>query len=160
MSERILLLIRSIERDLASIAELFDDIGEEQLSDGAPEEQLIVLAYRLHSLYNAFENIFRSIAMAFENSDDARWHAQLLQRMRLDVMPVRPAAIDEETYDALDELRRFRHLFRHAYDVKLDPARLRLVLHKALRLKAIYHSCLERFLEFLRSLEDTSLISR
>ena len=79
-----------------------------------------MLAFRLHSLYNAFDNVFQNIAAAYENTpDDAtRWHAQLLQRMRLDLMPVRPAVIDKAAYDALDELRRFRHLFRYAYDVE------------------------------------------
>jgi len=73
--------------------------------------------------------------------------------MRLDIMPVRPAVIDGEAYDALDELRRFRHVFRYAYDMNLDPQRLRLVLSKARQLKAIYRSQLEEFLEFLRSLQ-------
>ena len=47
---------------------------------------MIVIAYRLHSLYIAFENIFRNIAASFENHlDQAGWHRQLLQRMRLDL---------------------------------------------------------------------------
>jgi hypothetical protein len=60
-------------------------------------DTLIVIAYYLHNLYNAFENLFTNIARTFENSlDDAgRWHTQLLERMRLDVTPLRPAVIDE-----------------------------------------------------------------
>jgi hypothetical protein len=38
----------------------------------------------------------------------------------------------------MDELRRFRHLFRHAYGIELDPLRLQLVLAKATVLRAIY----------------------
>lgn len=86
------------------------------------------------------------------SSDCTPWHAQLLQRMRLDLMPVRPAVIDETAYDALDELRRFRHLFRHAYDVELDPQRLRLVLHKAMHLHGVYRPQFEHFLAFVRTL--------
>jgi len=73
--------------------------------------------------YNTFENIFRNVAAVFENSVDdvERWRVRLLERMRLDVLPLRPAVIDDAAYDALDELRRFRHLFRHAYSVKLAP---------------------------------------
>jgi hypothetical protein len=54
----------------------------------------------------------------------------------------------EQLYDAIgtptltdeageDELGRFRHMFRYAYDVELDPQRLRLVLSKALQPKVI-----------------------
>lgn len=39
-------------------------------------------------------------------------------------MTLRPAVIDGEAYDGLDELRRFSRLFRHAYSVELDPLRL------------------------------------
>ena len=155
MNEKFLLLERSIQKDLEAIERLFAAIGTEDLADDASEEALIVLAYRLHNLYNAFENIFQNIAATFENTldDSARWHAQLLERMRLDAMPIRPAVIDDTAYDALDELRRFRHLFRYAYDMELDPQRLRLVLTKALQLKAIYRPQFERFLEFLRALQ-------
>jgi hypothetical protein len=81
-----------------------------------------VVAYRLHGLYSSFENVFRNVASSFENRlDAAAWHQQLLQRMRLDLSPVRPAIIDGEAYEKLDELRRFRHLFLTGYGVKLDP---------------------------------------
>ena len=70
----------------------------------------------------------------------------------MDVMPLRPAVIDDAAYDALDELRRFRHLFRHMYGIKLDPLRLRLVMHKAPKLEAVYADQLQRFLDFLQDL--------
>ncbi len=155
MREKFLLLERNIQHDLQAIEHLYQAIGTPVVTDDAGEETLIVLAYRLHNLYNAFENVFQSIATAFENTidDSARWHAQLLHRMRLDVMPLRPAVIDDRAYDALDELRRFRHVFRYAYDVEIDPRRLRLVVSKALQLKAFYLPQIEHFLEFLRDLQ-------
>ena len=118
---------------------------------------MIVIAYHLHNLYNAFENIFQNIAAVFENdvADSERWHARLLEPMRLDIMPLRPAVIDDEAYDTLDELRRFRHLFRHAYAIDLDPQRLALVWHNALALKTIYREQLEAFVAFLRDLAES-----
>jgi len=134
MREKFLLLERSIQHDWMTIERLYTEIGTPTLNADATEETLIVVAYRLHNLYNAFENIFRNIAAAFENQLDeaSGWHSPLLQRMCLDLMPVRPAVIDAAAYAALDELRRFRHVFRSAYGVDLDAARLRLVLDKAL----------------------------
>jgi len=112
------------------------------------------VAYRLRGLYSAFENIFRNIASAFENQlDPSAWHRQALQRMRLDLSPVRPAVIDDEAYEKLDELVRFRHLFRTGYGIRLDASRLALVVQKAMELKSIYRQQIERFLEFLRTLQ-------
>ncbi len=77
------------------------------------EEQTIVVAYHLHNLYSAFEDIFQRVAETFENqvSDRAQWHAQLLRRMTLDIEGIRPRLLSPETFDCLDELRRFRHVF-------------------------------------------------
>ncbi len=154
MDDKILVLTNSIRRDLEAIATIYDELERHPLKADTDDDTLIVIAYHLHNLYNAFENIFQNIAAVFENSTDdvERWHAQLLERMRLDVMPLRPAVIDDETYDGLDELRRFRHLFRHAYSMKLDPLRLQLVMGKALALKETYADQLERFVGFLQGL--------
>jgi hypothetical protein len=154
MREKAIILERSIQSDLATIADIYAKINI-QAMDNADENSLIVLAYRFHSLYSAFENIFYQIAKTFENQLDveAGWHSQLLQRMRLDLMPIRPSVIDETAYKCLDELRRFRHLFRSAYGVDLDPQRLQLVLNKALELRAIYSQQIAALLNFLQTLQ-------
>jgi hypothetical protein len=154
MNDKILVLTNSIRRDLETIAAIYSELERHPLAADTDDDTLIVIAYHLHNLYNVFENIFQNIAAVFENSVDdvGRWHAQLLERMRLDVTPLRPAIIDDVTYDALDELRRFRHLFRHAYSVQLDPLRLQLVMRKALALKAAYAAQFEQFIDFLQSL--------
>lgn len=155
MNEKYLVLERSIRADLDAIDGLYGALGGPDLAASGSEDDLIVVAYRLHSLYTAIENIFRNIAVAFENqlSDRAGWHRELLQRMKLDLTPVRPAVIDQDAYGKLDELLRFRHFFRTAYGVPLDASRLQLALDQALALKGQYRTQLERFLEFVRSLE-------
>ena len=151
MNEKFLILERNIQKDLETIN---DDLGSPKLDERESQETVIVVAYRLHSLYSAFENIFRTIASAFENQvDQAGWHRQLLERMRLDLTPIRPAVIDSEIYDKLDEMLRFRHVFRTLYGYTLDPLRLQIMLRKALELKPLYQSQIERFLQFLRQLE-------
>lgn len=153
MREKAIVLERSIQHDLVTIDAIYAKITGLQI-DESDENTLIVLAYRLHSLYSAFENIFRQIAKTFENQldDKAGWHTQLLQRMRLDLMPIRPAVVDDAAFEKLDELRRFRHLFRSAYGLNLDPRRLQLVLDKALELRAIYPPQMATFLKFLQTL--------
>jgi hypothetical protein len=119
------------------IEQIYADLGESTLDGTVDERDLIVAAYWLHNLFNAFENMFVNIAAVFENSIDEgeRCHIQLLERMTLHVMPLRPNVIDEEAYEALDELRRFRHLFCHAYGKRLHADRLNLVLQGAFALK-------------------------
>ena len=62
--------------------------------------------------------------------------------------------IDDQTLDQLDELRRFRHVFRAAYSIELDPERMALVLRKALALREVFPSQIEGFLTFLETLES------
>jgi len=154
MNEKFLILERNVQADLEVIERLYSELGEPDLAESDEQEALIVVAYRLHGLYSAFENIFRNIATSFENHlDPSSWHRQLLERMRLDLSPVRPAILDDEAFEKLDELLRFRHLFRTGYGLRLDGLRLQLVVRKALALKIIYRGQIERFLEFLRRLE-------
>lgn len=152
---RLEVLERNIQADLRTIEGLYGELGEPELGESEEQERLIVIAYRLHGLYSAFENIFRNISSAFENHrDPSGWRRQLLRRMRLDLSPVRPAVIDESAYDKLEELRRFRHVFRTNYGTRLDPLRLQLALRRTLELKPVYRQQIERFLEFLRTFQQ------
>jgi hypothetical protein len=153
-SERVLILRGDIQSDVEAIERLYKALGSPESMESKPQETLIVVAYRIQSLCNAFENIFRNIAASFENQlDKAGWHRQLLQRMRLDLTPLRPAVIDAEAYDRLDEMLRFRHVFRTMYGLDLDPLRLRVVLRKTLELRPLYRAQIEKFLQFLREME-------
>ncbi len=154
MKDKLLILQRSIERDLAAIAEIYVALEEHPINAKSLDDTLIVVSYYLHNLYNAFENIFQNVAATFENSvdDQSRWHSQLLERMSLDALPLRPAVIDDAAYDCLDELRRFRHWFRHSYRVKLDAQRLQLVVRKAMELRGQYPAQLGTFMEFIETL--------
>jgi len=80
------------------------------------------LAYLLHNLYCSLEDIFQEVAKTFENKveDPAKYHRELLKRMYMDVPGIRPKLLSRESYCTLDELRGFRHIFRHAYGYELD----------------------------------------
>ena len=155
MSEKFLLLERSIREDLATLDEIYASLPRAPLSQDRSQEELIVVGYRLHALYNAVENIFNGIAATFENTLDDRssWHAQLLRRMRLDLTPVRPAVIDDETYDPLDELRGFRHVFRAMYRTRLEARKMSIALEKAWEMRRPFSRQVEEFLEFVRGLQ-------
>lgn len=87
------------------------------------EERTIYLGYLLHNLYCALEDLFMEIAKTFENQieDPSRFHKALLKRMTIEVPKIRPSVLSRKSHRALNELRGFRHLFRHAYGYTLDP---------------------------------------
>jgi hypothetical protein len=150
MNEQIRLLQAEIRDDLQAIDQAYKALDSVSRRVAEPEGGIVV-GYHLHVLYGLFENLFARIATTFGNriTDKTKWHAQLLRRMTLDVQAVRPHVIGKQTYECLDELRRFRHLFRNAYVLRFDPKRLTIVLGHAERLERLYRPEIEDFLAFL-----------
>lgn len=111
------------------------------------------LAYLLHNFYCALEDVFQEIARTFENciEDPSKYHREILNRMQLDVPGIRPKLLSRESRLVLDELRGFRHIFRHAYDYELDPDKVKSLKHKMLT----HWKCLEKdvniFIDFLQN---------
>ena len=114
------------------------------------QERLESLAYQLHNLYCAFEDLFKIVADFFENTieDKTRYHIELLRRMSISIEGIRPALIkSEETYKLFDNLRAFRHFFRHAYGYEIEVRKIKIVLEDALRLKELYHRLVTNFIK-------------
>lgn len=158
MKEEIKLLKSEIIDDLQSIKRIYDKLNREKgkVENTPKEAQLINIGYYLHNLYNAFENIFLNIADVFENQikEKSRWHYSLQKRMALNIEDIRPKVISKETSNYLDELRRFRHIFRHSYDYEIDWERLKIVLKKAEKLQRIYQKEIRNFIGFLDKLSE------
>jgi hypothetical protein len=87
-------------------------------------------AHQLSRMYNAVEQLALRIAKAFENNidDEQGWHSALLTRLTIEIPGVRPALFPQALKAPLQELRAFRHVFVHAYELKFDPAKLELLL--------------------------------
>lgn len=151
MTPKAALLKANIDADLAEIQKIYEFLAHYSTVDTL--EQAILAGYYLNNLYSAFENICLNIAQTFEHQidDRSRWHAALLKRMTLDIESIRPKLLSPATYTALDELRRFRHIFRNAYTLELDPQRLQLVLYHAQQLQQYYPADLAQFKAFLNS---------
>jgi hypothetical protein len=153
MNEQIKLLKAEIYDSSDAIATAYEKLNEVSQQD-YDEDTCILIAYHLHVIYGLFENLFTRIAANFGNhiDDSTQWHALLLKRMSLEIPDVRPAVISQNTYLMLDELRRFRHLFRNAYVLTFDPDKLRLVVRDAVRLETSYPEDIALFQTFLDSL--------
>jgi len=153
MNPQAALLKASIDADIQEIELIYERLAN--YASATTTEQAIVAGYYLHNLYNAFENICLNVARTFENQVDDRsqWHAVLLKRMTLDVEGLRPKLLNAEVHQCLDELRRFRHVFRNAYTIELAPQRIAIVIAQAQHLQKLYKADLNHFKAFLDSLE-------
>lgn len=104
-------------------------------------------AHQLARMYNAFEKMGLRIAKAFENSidDEKGSHSGLLNRLGIRIEGVRPAVIPSELKLPLHELRGFRHVFVHAYELELDREKLKLLLKYAAQVSDGIHGMIEDF---------------
>ena len=106
------------------------------------------IAYQIHNLYCASEDLLKIIARYFENniSDSSQWHSFLLQRMVTEIPNIRPAFLTTDTYSLLNNLKGFRHFFRHAYGATIEYGQLKGNLDKSLRLITNLESDLHQFI--------------
>ena len=128
--------------DLLEQQTLADELGEDRViavsafelaarrfEEGSPADY-DSSAHHLARCYNVIEQMALRVAKAFENAvdDEKGWHTELIRRLSIRISGVRPPFFPEELRQPLQELRAFRHVFVHAYDLELDPEKLALVL--------------------------------
>jgi hypothetical protein len=124
-------------------AEVFEDcrvisaaaaLARERFGSGTDSE-MEASAFQLSRLYNAIEQLALRIAKAFENNidDEHGWHMELLRRLSIAIPNVRLPLISAELLPDLQELRGFRHVVRHAYDLTLRKDKLMDLLDVAER---------------------------
>lgn len=114
----------------------------------SPSKEMIESAgYWMHNLYCAFEDLFKLVAAYWENnlSVNGEFHVNLLKRMIINIREIRPALLSRESFEYLNELRGFRHVFRHAYSYGLDDERVTYLLRKMIERKDIILADLNSF---------------
>jgi len=147
--EKLTLLKAEIQSQAAVIESIYAKLDER--GRGKTRAALESVGYQLHNLYCAFEDLFKMVAHAFENQieDKSQYHMELLRRMSISIQGVRPALFSHESYLLLDNLRSFRHFFRHAYSYELDPRKVSIVMQDAGKLRSRYRKDIQAFLRDL-----------
>ena len=109
-------------------------LARERFGSGSGAE-LEACAFQLSRLYNIVEQLALRVTKAFENNidDEHGWHMELLRRLSIAIPGVRPALFSTELASDLQELRGFRHVVRHAYDLILKKDKLAALLQAAER---------------------------
>jgi len=143
--ERIAILKAELEAQAGEIEKIYARLDERSKKKGKAAAESI--GYQLHNLYCAFEDLFEIVARTFENNihDKGRYHLELLKRITIAIQDVRPSLLSEEVFVLLDNLRSFRHFFRHAYSYDLDERKVRIVLADSMKLRHIYQKDLSAF---------------
>ena len=106
-------------------------------------------AYQLVRCFNIIEQMGLRIAKAFENhiDDERGWHAELVHRLSIEVPGIRPALYQSDILPALRDLRGFRHVITHAYDLALEADRLTIVVRHADEAACLLPGMVGRFFE-------------
>lgn len=112
------------------------------------------VALNLHAFYSGLERLFELIARHVDRSlpGGDTWHRDLLYQMGGDFPEARPAVVSQETMQALDGFRRFRHLVRRVYTVTLAPEKLAGLMSSVPAVWATLRAELVAFAEFLEAL--------
>ena len=147
-------LIRQYRERLDTILGSVDDALDQAVARlGKTPHSALIIASLLENYYTCAESIFLRISQYFENNlEPSRWHADLLQKMTLDIDGIRPRAVDLQDVPALHELRRFRHFRRNYFDLEYDWDRLDFLVKKVRGLHPGLGRSLDRFERFLRDL--------
>ncbi|MEX2443262.1 MAG: hypothetical protein WD492_06645 [Alkalispirochaeta sp.] len=127
-----------------------------RVSVGTPDElDYAALGYTIHNCFNLIENYAMRIAKLFENQvDPTSWHRDLIERMQIDIRGVRPALWDRQLARKVDELRRFRYVFRNMYANDLDPHRVVTVQETLPETISLFFGAHDRFIHRLDLMID------
>ena len=114
--------IRQEREAVESVYQRLTTAVERVHSSGPDVVNVAAAALYLQNLYTALEGLLRRVAVDLDGSvpGGEDWHRELLGQMALELADVRPRLIDESLHQDLDQLRRFRHLVRHAYATEYD----------------------------------------
>jgi len=152
-------LIADIKTDAETVRALATNISElaDQIRayDGEiPQSDLMLCAAYLHHFYTGIEAIFGRISRIFDGGvhPSGDYHRELLRSMTIGIPTVRPAIISSEFAEELDEYRRFRHMFRHAYGSELRWRKMEPLALDVLRVMQQLENSIASTIDFTQEL--------
>ena len=138
---RLTRLSKELDSDMAALDARGREVGELVQAWGTagslPRAELVLLAVNLHGWYTALETALERVARLLDQTVPAgnTWHVDLLAQMQVEVPGLRPGVVPGAAIPELHELRKFRHFFRNAYVLDLDPALVRTRAESLLRIR-------------------------
>ncbi len=139
-----------IEKTVTKITERLEKI--KTVPSEYREEIETTIAKNLADCYRGFEAIFKQVAVHvdLQMPDGSRWHKELLTQMA-ETRGVRQPVISHETYEFLQVLLEFRHVFSNIYGEELVYEKTE---EKAKQIKMVYERVSEEIDDFIASLNQ------
>jgi len=154
-------LIVDINDDLISIRKISGDINQITLvlkneKGQVRGDDLMACAGYLHHYYTGVESILERISRSFDGGLvlGGDYHRELLRSMTLEIPDIRPSIISKEFAEELDEYRRFRHMFRHAYGSEIRWRKMEPLANGIDSLTTTLTKKLSEFIRFVDKLSD------
>lgn len=112
------------ERELAQMGRFYEKHSVEL--SGGDWGAMSAVSAGIHNVYNGIEDILLSLARDVDDDVPAGFsaHQAILDQMASEVAGTRPALLNLDLYEALTELKGFRHLVRHRYGFDLKPDKI------------------------------------
>lgn len=152
-------LIADIDRDVTSIKRELEALKpkiERLTTDRDPvnyDSHKRAIGSCLASIYTGIERIFETVIKTTDGfmPETKHYHQALLDRAATSIPGRRPAVISEQTYELLQEMKGFRHLYTHIYHYNLIPERLKELAERGPVVCEVFFEDIE---EFKSSLPD------
>lgn len=152
-------LVADINNDIRAITKLTINVqtvlNEVRVKSGpVSDRDMMLLAAFLHHFYTALESVMMRISSVFDGGIDKSgdYHRELLNSMTIEIEGVRPQVFSIEFVEELDDYRRFRHMFRHAYAGELRWKKMGHLAENINTIYAILEASLLRFTIFIANL--------
>ncbi|MEW5954572.1 MAG: hypothetical protein AB1815_12770 [Bacillota bacterium] len=128
--------LEAVAKTSFKIQELADEISKK--TGPVEDREMMLIAAYLHHFYTGLESVFERISDELDGGIGRRgdYHREVLRSMAIEIDGVRSRVISPELAEELDDYRKFRHMFRHAYAAEL---RWKKMSHLALNITAIYN---------------------
>lgn len=147
----LLRLQRELVHDRAALLQHERDADELLAAWQDDRRSLALAAVTLHAWYTGLESLLERILRTLDADlpSGPTGHRDVLLQSVGELPGVRPAVLPPALLDDLLTLLKFRHFFRHAYAVELDPARLRPQIERLQRLAPAVAGALSAFEAFV-----------
>jgi len=157
-------LVEDIENNLQRLARLHTDLemSRKLLEKWDPADDLYykfveAASTELHGLYTGIEKTFERIIIfnTGQRPQGKNFHQLILKTIHEELK-----LTSDDTNDFLEDLSGFRHLFRHAYGIELDPAEVIDATRQTCQRWPVIRSELEFFLtELKKRIGDAGRVS-
>ncbi len=159
--QRLAALAASLHRDLERLGaheQVARQLAAQWTTRRDEPAQRAWAAMTLHAWYTGLESLVERVLRQVDGEvpTGAESHRRVLEQAQLELPTVRPALVPADADLPLRDLLAFRHFFRNAYAVELDPQRLEENLARLLTAAPLVTAQVRSVAEFFERAAETA----